>query len=661
MNTRSPSSKTPTAAASARDALDRAWRARLNQENEMALALAAEAKSLLGIPLGRLTDADIAECASHRDSAGKSLLVEILALSASLARTQRDVNYSAELIAAAQRLSVGLFLDPPARYGLAQERGLTAYMKGDYSQALEHFIGASLASLTPRQQYQSSMNALLCLENLGLPHDATLTRAREAADRLTSETRDVSQTRELLSPLRLFERRMEMRAGELAGILDRSGDSQTSDQTGAQEDFVALWLRGMPWHRWSADHFETAIERLAMDKSYLHLAGYRLRTLQGILHPDDRRPMNPGHAVQRVYLWTWRWMGDPERFPVRRVLAVLRDFDIARSAEHFSVLDSWLLRNSLLWLSLFDGGGRSVIHESLDALREARSNESLLFGMERLVVLYFAARRDGRLVEADDLRRAIETHPLWGSGDLHFRALVEGETGDIDAVPEAIRPLVQNIRKLLQSRDQIARAPVVVDLARGLVTIRSSGERVMSDPMTRGLDLLRRQSVVGMADFVAHAFGIHRYDPIVHDTKVFNLLSRLRRLVPDTALQVGVKNGRVYARGEWSGVAFVDAPSMTDEIRGDALCEELSTARREAFAETAITRSGAVFATPKDQLFAAMSQRQVSFITRVEAEEILGASRSTAGRVLDKLVRDGALVVEGKGKNSRYVAPETVG
>ena len=48
--------------------------------------------------------------------------------------------------------------------------------------------------------------------------------------------------------------------------------------------------------------------------------------------------------------------------------------------------------------------------------------------------------------------------------------------------------------------------------------------------------------------------------------------------------------------------------------------------------------------------------RDRGYVTRKSAEELLGSKSTKAFRILKQLVEQGQLKVEGKGKNSRYVA-----
>lgn len=53
----------------------------------------------------------------------------------------------------------------------------------------------------------------------------------------------------------------------------------------------------------------------------------------------------------------------------------------------------------------------------------------------------------------------------------------------------------------------------------------------------------------------------------------------------------------------------------------------------------------------------ALARKQGSF-TRKEIEEKLGISQTTCGRLIRRMVEEGQITQEGKGKNSHYALPE---
>ena len=60
--------------------------------------------------------------------------------------------------------------------------------------------------------------------------------------------------------------------------------------------------------------------------------------------------------------------------------------------------------------------------------------------------------------------------------------------------------------------------------------------------------------------------------------------------------------------------------------------------------------------TPEEKVIAMTKQR--GFITRKEVEILLGIGQSSCGRLLKKMIENGLLIQEGKGKNTHYRLPQ---
>ena len=60
--------------------------------------------------------------------------------------------------------------------------------------------------------------------------------------------------------------------------------------------------------------------------------------------------------------------------------------------------------------------------------------------------------------------------------------------------------------------------------------------------------------------------------------------------------------------------------------------------------------------TPEEKVIALTKQRGV--ITRKEIEILLGIGQSSCGRLLKKMIENGLLIQEGKGKNTHYCLPQ---
>src|SRR5207237_1271108 len=134
----------------------------------------------------------------------------------------------------------------------------------------------------------------------------------------------------------------------------------------------------------------------------------------------------PSEKVDRIYLWVWNWLRDEEGFHVSRIATSLAGGWVTGAAGRFTVEDKLLIRNSLLWLSLFDPESRQRIDELLESLAIPSPSRCPLLDLEHLVIRHLIALRDGDSSSASDALSLMTRHPLWSSPEILFRQLVEG-------------------------------------------------------------------------------------------------------------------------------------------------------------------------------------------------------------------------------------------
>jgi hypothetical protein len=639
---------------SVRQLLDRAWLARSNQGIDVAMSLLAMLRAKLHMPVASvLTSHDVTQLVHVEDMTLACDRVEVIALMVSLARARRDFRYSQVLLDALRSATQLMSLDSRAHYAMLQEAGLNAFAQGTYSQALECFVGARLYAVNHLHRYASAMNALLCFENLSLPSPSTYEDAKLCAAALAEEIADPLRLGEILSPLDLYDMRQSLLQGDVTQLLKSAETSGSA----AFHDYQKLWLLSLPWHTsWRGDLGEE-ISQLASQKSYLFLLSYRIRTLLGQLDPDDRIPPRPVDAVERVYLWTWRWLTDPDKFPLHKVLGLLRDFDIARAQSKFAAQDAWQLRNSLLWLSLFDAGDDRKFYDSAQQLKDSTRRDAPLFAFERTVVLYLVARRDGDVSGARELMASLVSHKLWDNPHLLFKDLVLAVDGGDLPKNHPLEFLALTVKNLLQTSDEPLTSQVTVDLTRMKIWKKQGFDQydgTSSELICVAFDFLRQRSLVTCEEFCKAVFQLRRYDSSQHDRRMFNLLARMRGLLPDDSLVFGVKQGKISIKGSWHALRFLGDTALSRDMRGCPLRGELGVAVSEAGQMEASTTNHKIL-SPKDRLLAGIAQLGLASFSRRDVEEILLVSKSTAGRILDDLVRGQAVERLSQGPRATYV------
>jgi hypothetical protein len=189
--------------------------------------------------------------------------------------------------------------------------------------------------------------------------------------------------------------------------------------------------------------------------------------------------------------------------------------------------------------------------------------------------------------------------------------------------------------------------------------LKSSQEHVEktlthSRSLVIGIALLHENSVVSKSDFVMSVWGFSNYEASIHDSKIYNLIARMRKIL-GSQINLGVKQANVYAHGSWRHV----------EILGSlAYCLELN---RQTTSPLLIS-DGANHATVPTLRFKESSVKlrehfvnsDTRTITRKHLQEILGLPRSSANRFLEKFISTKILRPVGNGPSRRYEYQENL-
>lgn len=629
--------------------IELAWLHRMNQNIEESRLHATKLKKRLGIPLGALQQEDLNALPKTTPT---DAVIEVLVLCAANARADGQNNATQHLLTLAERHLSQLGL--PIPFSLHFQRGILAQVKTDYSCALEYFLAAKLSAKTSWQRVTALTNALFCLENLGLPLDKS---HEEICEILKEET-----TRRLVpgvvSQLQAFHLRNAFRNGNLQFVFDASAQpSQEVDQN----FYYRLWVAELPFHTQYQKIKNWQKESFSIGHPWFHQKSYRLRTLQGILHPDDLQSFKVTEFSDRFYLWTWRWLADPDAFPIERVMALVRDIKFDEIAFRLTAEDYQLIRNALLWLGLFDPASFQPLCRLLNTLKPPQAQDYPLFNFEREVILYFVAQRDHAETEALDFAKNLFWHPLWQSKDLWLKPLVESflPTPPQQSFPNDRDPheyltlsplgyLAQQLKSFLFKSSAYSVKRLTIDLSHSRLSSHGHSKPQISAPLCLAFSLLHAKPVVEAEEFMRVCFGISQFEPEIHQAKIFNLLARMRKIAP-TELCFYVKSGKIYAEGSWSEVTFQRRHSLAGALQD---CVEWKSIIKSHPPRQQALLPSDWFVRPVQALKQFENKRELS---REELEKVTGKSKSTASRMIQRWLEQGILKKTGKAKNTRYL------
>jgi hypothetical protein len=249
----------------------------------------------------------------------------------------------------------------------------------------------------------------------------------------------------------------------------------------------------------------------------------------------------------------------------------------------------------------------------------------------------------------DDWVNALESNPLWQEQGLFFEALlaqvIRGEA-------QASHPLAKmgaHLAELMKSTKAPKQAPILVDLARCRIVDSRSGEQIISEPLSRALDLLQRKGSVAIEAVMLECFGIRSYDTLVHQTKVNNLLQRLKKL-SGSRLHFRTKSGFMLAEGSWEQFEIVRPTEVACKLLDAAEWKTILQGRKAEAASTEKNRTtGQILKTSVE-----LKGQWKGELTRAEVEAQIQRPRSTTNRLLASWEKAGKISRVGTGRAVRY-------
>lgn len=701
---------------SLRSMLDDAWRLRRAQDLPAAMDLLSELKIELSLPYARLQREAIPGSLRPRLEAQPcehvAFALETVILWASLLRAQKELAIAEDLLSFVEQ---AMELVPPDERRallakLAQEQGINAYVRCDFAVALEHFAIQGRLGATAVERSMGQVNGLLCYESLGLPTTSIYKRAVESIAEIQSTNNSPAESvaKDLVTVVQDFEKRQAFGRGDMARVFGASVKSQpdtnqqkihpqhdASQKTDSRYSvYLRAWIGNLPWHmhRLQPDELVQLIHQMSPASGSLHLQDFRLRTLQGISLPQDSLQMPVSEIAIRAYVWTWRWLLDPESFDIQRILDTLASPCIVERPGSISPDHGYMLRNAAQWISLFCANYTTRFERWSRSIPVATGEDYTVFMWENLLIRYIEAKHQHRSSVMSDIRTAAASIPASSSNGVLFGDLIAAQdhshvadelkikapwlAGFLNHMSAAARSTSPNSsgspsagtssvtssvtsasaessntnssdpsaarRKTSSQGHQLTVDLLTHEIKKGNATLMSRG-------MALGFAVLKVKGQVSRADFVALVWGIRNYEPGIHDVKLLNLLARMRPLVNDR-LRLGVKDHVVFAHGDWSSVVVHGSLAhVTDVNQADVnLRSGANRADQNVTAETSALRRA------KAMLEVYVTQTHSTTLTRRDIETILDLPRSSANRMIERLTKYQILTPIGHGPRRQY-------
>jgi hypothetical protein len=169
--------------------------------------------------------------------------------------------------------------------------------------------------------------------------------------------------------------------------------------------------------------------------------------------------------------------------------------------------------------------------------------------------------------------------------------------------------------------------------------------------MCKAFLLLSERKTVTAAELAQVCFGLHRFEPVIHDAKILNLLARMRSIAP-REMRLGVKSGSVFAHAEpktWALLHFERkhplASALHDSEDWRIFLTRPLEGQKPLATDDRFMRPGLILRK--------MAGR--GEISRLELEKMIGKSRATSHRLIARWLERGYLKKKGNARSTRYI------
>lgn len=545
----------------------------------------------------------LGELRSEPSKLAASQSLELTILEASLLRSSGEIEKSNQALQDVQEQNEEL----PFQFYI--QRGINLFVDGEYSLALEYFVRAQKRSQNDFEALAASSNGLLCLENLNFETSGKLAEVRKILARLQDPEISAMLDQFLVG----FAQRQAFREGEISKIY------RNKDEKLSQAFYYRQWVAQLPFVKTAQKQDPSQLAALFAEQE-LHLKNFRLKTLLADPRLVDEGKVELREYIDRLYLWTWRWLTSKEACHSENLQECLGQFPSHSFHKKMTSEDILMMRNSFGWILLFQPQGAKFIEPILGVLSSFKIPTTPVFEIEEMLIHYLRALQKKEKAKASVLAKKIRAHDLYHQSGLLFADWMTEFSKRVQAPNES-------------------KNGTSIDL--GTYKITHQGQVTISEPLVNLIGMLLTRDSLLFSEALEIAFGIPDYEEEVHKTKIYNLLSRLRGILPGK-LKVLTRQGRIYLQGDKSCVSVrKTGPSL------------IANPLQQAKKPVAELKKAALDRWVHPQLILKKVAGQRSF-TRQELQELAQTSKATLNRWIQKWLQENLIKKTGQGKSTRY-------
>jgi hypothetical protein len=501
----------------------------------------------------------------------------------------------------------------PLTYQVLFQKALTSGVRNQQAEAAVYFALAAKNSNSTQQKLQAQLNVFICQEPIGLIDNIELEKFLDISESVAAEpwAADFIGQCDALKYRQLF----------LQGKLVFDTNHNVLRARGFQSRYFLAHLAGIPWIKFkdSSDYIKAVATELSASKN-AYEGLYRMRTLLGIMDRSDFcQKVRISTHIERLYLWVWNWLTDPNPANLRHSLTVAKHVTES-SIGSLGSMEKMMLENAISWLCLFRGESSALVSDLLGAAHQVKSAKisPQLMAEKQLISALFECRGSESGFDEHLLPKQIISN-------INYSEL-----------PEKLISSFKTLSKPKQS------TPVQVDLLERRVQIHDNNNYFeLSENYARLMHCFMGRNFVPLSEILLTVFGVSRYSPSIHDPKIAKLLFSAN----DTSgnfIKFRRKGKSISVEMNRADIKFV---RCNDHILSAMMTIDDFELGKHTHKITSVER------TKRSHKTAPISD---NIYMRRDLEARLGLSKSTLNRRLKSWIKSKKVRILGRGPNVQY-------
>jgi len=570
--------------------------------------------------------------------------LELKLLEASLLRGRQRIEDSEERLLKVKSEIENKNLKIPFHYYF--QRGLNLFYKGYFPSALEFFARAQELAENAEQKSMAIGNQFLCLDNLNLSTHSAVKNLKA----LQSSLSEKYFSQAILPQLETFERRQAFRQGDIVRVFVPliKDIHQSSSLNSTQAHYVQLWVSHLPYIHCQ----DMQPEVVPLIKSpHLLWKQYRLRTLLLDARYNDEGSIKISERVDRLYLWLWKWMVSPSSLPPSALEESWQDLDPCEICSQTTAEDFVLLRLCLRWTRLFDSHWEIPSEEWLKKSTPPHIQMPPLFQYESLLLDYLEALQKKNRVGAHTSLMELQAHSFYSHPFLHFRELIQGVSGQRESSDQSSNPLFifgKRWVKYFKNETTVTRASsnmLIINLHN--FHWQYGKNEGVSKPLCLLLKILHEKGHLSFHDLMKNCFSIPTYCEDLHRSKIMNLLTRVRKVLPN--------DFKLFTRDQW-----IYSKGLITKIRFESReCERVQWKLPRIFERPCLEQNKHHMDRWIQPSLVIKKLKGKEQVTRQELQDFLKISKATTNRLLVRWQNEGFLIKQSSGRSIFYIINRT--